>query len=429
MLFNAILLLDRREAAAPIRSALGELGGELAYADSIADVIARRRPADVIVIDVADPEAACARLVPRLRGTPLVAIVDADSLAPVLAAGADDCVRRDAARAELVARLRAAMRAGAERLRRARRERKLADHLRAIEREKHQLERIACVDSLTGIANRRHALALLDAEWKRSARDGRPLSVVMVDLDYFHAYNERYGHGGGDGCLRRTCAAMVGSLRRPSDVLGRYGGEEFIAVLAGTDAGGAAIVAERLRGAVEALAIPHAESRCARVVTISVGFATCRAQPDTVVADLLAKADHALLTAKANGRNRSVGEAPPAAPRAPISPLPWTRFPIVVADPWFADRIPPFLVACRGEARNAAAACAAGEFERVRQLARRLRAAANDHGIDRIARLAARLDHGARHADRVTITRVLDELAQYVDHVQVTYRRPLDQTA
>ena len=136
------------------------------------------------------------------------------------------------------------------------RERKLSDTIAVLQREKQDLERLVCVDALTGVANRRHTMELLAAEWKRCVREQRPLAIVMIDLDYFHAYNERYGHPGGDACLQRVADAMVRALRRPSDYLGRYGGEEFMAVLPNTDAVGAKIVAERLRAAVEALAIP-----------------------------------------------------------------------------------------------------------------------------------------------------------------------------
>src|SRR5262249_9764099 len=155
----------------------------------------------------------------------------------------------------------------------------------------------------TGLANRRHTLALLQAEWKRSARDGTPLSLVMVDLDCFHAFNESYGHLGGDSCLRSVTEAMVVCLRRPADFLGRYGGEEFIAVLAATDAVGARLVAERMRSNVEALAIPHTSSSCALVVTISVGYASARPTGSDRLEDLVAAADAALLAAKSAGRN------------------------------------------------------------------------------------------------------------------------------
>ena len=362
-----------------------------------------------------------------LHDAPLVLIVPEELLDAAFDAGAADCITTPIRHDELLARLRAALRTGTPRARRSRRERRLTDELRELQRQKQDLERIACVDSLTGVANRRHALRLLEAEWKRSARDGTPLSLVMVDLDCFHLFNERYGHIGGDRCLRRATDTMVRSLRRPSDYLGRYGGEEFIAVLPNTDAAGAAIVAGRMRAAVEELALPHESSTCSSVVTMSVGFATCRATLTTTLDTLVSAADRALLAAKSAGRNRVVGDAPPThSTRARSPSTPWRRFPPVVADPWFADRIPPFLASTHDELEQLREAAREGTHERVRALARRLRVTASEHSIDTIAELAAMVERAARGEDAESALRVIDEIEAYVQHVQVTYRRPLE---
>jgi len=365
-----------------------------------------------------------AQIAATLRGAPLLVVAPEALLEAAFDAGATDCVTTPLRRTELTVRARAALRGRSPAVHRSRRERRLTDELRALQKQKQDLERIACVDSLTGIANRRHALALLDAEWKRAARDGTPLSVVMVDLDCFHAFNERYGHLGGDRCLRQVTDAMVRSLRRPSDILGRYGGEEFIAVLSNTDAQGAGIVAERMRAMVEDLAIPHEASECSDVVTMSVGFATCHPTLSGDVEVLVSAADRALLAAKAAGRNRATGDAPPPPERPRMSSTPWRRFPPVVVDPWFAERIPPFLAQTRAEVVRLREATDNGSFDRIRGLARRLRAAAGEHSIKTIAELAGMLDRAARSADTDSLRRVLDELDAYVVHVQVTYRRP-----
>jgi diguanylate cyclase (GGDEF)-like protein len=422
VLYTALLVYDDAASPSAVAPALAQIGCELVCAN------APHAP-DLVVVDVAEAAATCARLSARYRGVPILALAEPEDIASLFEAGATDCVARPVRHVELVARARAVLRADAERSRHVKRERRLSETLRKLELEKQELEKIACVDSLTGIANRRHALALLDAEWKRSARDGTPISLVMIDIDCFHAFNECYGHVGGDECLRRVSAAMVGCLRRPSDFVGRYGGEEFVAVLANTDAVGARLVAERLRAAVEALAIEHAGSTCAKVVTISAGFATAQARPEAVAADLLSTADHALLTAKAQGKNRALGDGPPAPPRPYGPQQPWVRFPVVVADPWFADRIPAFLASRRDDASALAAACSARTFDRVRSIARRMRAAAVEHGFERIQRLAGVLEHAARDEDSGTLAAAIDELVLYVDHVQVTYRRPLDQSA
>jgi diguanylate cyclase (GGDEF)-like protein len=426
LLYTAMLLHDRDEVDASLAQALADATCDVIECRDVDD--AAVHSPELVVVDVADPAPMCAKLSVRLRGAAVVAVTDAAELAKALEAGATDCIARPVRHMELVARIHAAMRGAGERARRVKRERKLSEELRKLQHDKRTLERTSCVDSLTGVANRRHTLELLDAEWKRSLRDGTQLSLVMVDLDNFHAFNERYSHVGGDDCLRRACAAMVGCLRRPSDFLGRYGGEEFLAVLANTDAVGGKLVAERLRAAVEALAIEHAAASGGRV-TISVGFATDRARAEMTATDLLAKADHALLTAKALGKNRVVGEAPPAPVRPPVSALPWQRFPVVVADPWFAARIPAFLAARRDDARALTDAHQAGSYERARTIARRMRAAAIEHGFERIQLLATLLELAARRHDAGLLDQAIGELVEYVDHVQVTYRRPLDHSA
>jgi diguanylate cyclase (GGDEF)-like protein len=427
---HVLLVHDPTISREPLREALAEVGADVLTVvrsadEAIALVHERGEAPDLAVFDLltGGGRDGCRRLAMRLKDAPLLVVAPEDQMVVAYDEGADDCIALPLRRGELIARVRVALQLHAERQRRIRRERKLTEELRALQREKIDLERTVCVDSLTGLANRRHALALLAAEWKRSARDGTPLSLVMVDLDCFHAFNETYGHQGGDHCLRDVTDAMVACLRRPSDFLGRYGGEEFIAVLANTDALGAQLVAERMRATVEALAIPHTASECALVVTISVGFATARASLDGHVDQLVKAADLALLSAKTNGRNRTVGEAPPPPPRPRLSSQPWRRFPVVIADPWFADRIPAFLAVTRNELPTLRQACDAGAFDRVKSLARSLRASANDHSIETIAQLATLMEQAARGEDRAALGRVIDEIGEYVTHVQVTYRR------
>lgn len=412
-----------------VSEALREAGcTEISHASSLdaaVPLVTKLRP-ELVVLDVAESLEleAYRRLIARLRGVPLVAIVPETRVQTAFDAGVADCVVRPLRRTELVARARAALRLSDERARRTKRDRKLSDEIRALQQAMQHLERVACVDALTGVANRRHALALLDAEWKRSVRDGTPLALVMIDLDAFHAFNATYGHPGGDSALRRVTAEMVMCLRRPSDFLGRYGGEEFMAVLANTDAAGARIVAERVCAAVEALAIPHRSSPCASVVTVSVGFAAMQPAPELAVETLVHAADHALLTAKANGRNRVAGEATEAPPRPHLPGQPWRRFPIVVVEPWFASRIPSFLEATRSELAQARTAAQARAFDRIRTVARRLKSEASAHGIDVVNQLAQLLERAARADDREEVDRIVEEIQLYVDHVQVTYRRP-----
>jgi diguanylate cyclase (GGDEF)-like protein len=321
---------------------------------------------------------------------------------------------------ELIARVRAALRGRVERDRRTTRVRKLSDTIENLKAQNFDLQRLACVDSLTGIANRRHTLQLLEAEWRRSLRERAPLAVVMVDLDNFHAYNEHYGHRGGDACLQRVAGVMSICLRRPGDFLGRYGGEELIAVLPGTDATGAMLVAERLRAAVAALAIPHVGSSPG-VVTITAGYAAF-AEPDGDGAALIERADRALLRAKTSGKNQIAGDATPPVRRTRVDARRWQRFPPVCVDPWFASRIPAFLA----EARTIGELARAGEVERTRSAARQLRNTAAVYGFGEIDRIAGAVLAAARETDRRGLAAAGRELLDYATYVQVVYRRGLE---
>ena len=160
-------------------------------------------------------------------------------------------------------------------------------------------------DHLTGLINRRHFEELLDREWRRARRRNQPLGLLMIDIDRFKAYNDRFGHPDGDDALRRVAHAIRGRLRRPGDVAARYGGEEFTVMLPDTPPAAVADVAEQIRAAVQALGIPHPGTE-AGVVTVSVGAAVATRPEDFEAghAALLERADAALYHAKDSGRNR-----------------------------------------------------------------------------------------------------------------------------
>ena len=202
-------------------------------------------------------------------------------------------------------------------------ERKKAESALRVEKEKaeklaERLRYLSHRDGLTGVANRRYFDETLEREWRRSQREDDPISMILFDLDSFKAYNDNYGHLEGDECLRKVGAAAGGQLMRPTDFLARYGGEEFAVVLPGSDEEGAVTVAERLRAAVQELAIPHFFSLTGLdVATISVGVATARPKADdgSQPGSLIGAADAALYEAKRQGRNRVVAaKSHPTAP-------------------------------------------------------------------------------------------------------------------
>jgi diguanylate cyclase (GGDEF)-like protein len=173
-----------------------------------------------------------------------------------------------------------------------------------LQERNQELTLLATRDGLTGIANRRHFDDSLARELNRATRTGLPLSLVLIDVDFFKKYNDRHGHPAGDECLRQVAATLRRGLARPSDLVARYGGEEFAVLLPDTGQVGARYVAERLRQAVLELALPHADNP-GGVVTISAGVHTHQAQGEAELPSaFVAQADALLYRAKAGGRNR-----------------------------------------------------------------------------------------------------------------------------
>lgn len=183
-------------------------------------------------------------------------------------------------------------------------EHKVAERTARLEQLNQKLQGLAEHDGLTGIANRRRGDAYLAEVWARLRREKQPLSVIMLDVDHFKAFNDNYGHRAGDNCLISVAETLQAQLQRPADLLARYGGEEFILILPDTDPEGAALMGEKVRGAIENLAIEHAQSSTAGVVTLSAGTATVVPEGEVGLEQLLREADVALYRAKQTGRNQ-----------------------------------------------------------------------------------------------------------------------------
>jgi diguanylate cyclase (GGDEF)-like protein len=175
-----------------------------------------------------------------------------------------------------------------------------------LKRQRDLLTRLSHLDGLTGIPNRRALDEALEREWRRGTRSLRPLSLLMMDIDHFKAYNDSCGHLAGDDCLRTVAQSLKVTLGRAADFVGRYGGEEFLAVLPETDQIGAQIVASEIFEGIAQLAIPHPASPLGKTVTASIGVATAIADREHQHTWLLQKADSALYQAKLEGRNRIV---------------------------------------------------------------------------------------------------------------------------
>lgn len=166
-----------------------------------------------------------------------------------------------------------------------------------------QLAELSISDALTGLSNRRHFDEVLAEEWARSLRHAYPMAILMIDVDYFKAFNDRYGHQAGDFCLQTLASVLRSRVNRPGDLVARYGGEEFCVVLSQCELGGALSVAHEIHQAVAALKLPHLDSGYGHI-TVSIGVAATVPGPGQSAANLLKQADQALYQAKAAGRNQ-----------------------------------------------------------------------------------------------------------------------------
>ncbi|MEG4026564.1 diguanylate cyclase domain-containing protein [Microcoleus sp. S13C4] len=180
-----------------------------------------------------------------------------------------------------------------------------------------KLERLASLDELTQLANRRRFDQYLEMEWRRQVREQTPLSLILCDIDSFKSYNDTYGHPGGDECLRQVAGAIGNAVNRPADLVARYGGEEFAVILPNTAIQGAVLVAEHIQLKIAALQLPHAGSQVSPYVTLSLGVASIVPASESGAEILIAAADQALYQAKRLGRDRiQLYQPDPAAGKA-----------------------------------------------------------------------------------------------------------------
>ncbi len=175
-----------------------------------------------------------------------------------------------------------------------------------LKRARDLLERLALLDPLTGIANRRRFDAALEEEWRRASRTGTWFSLALIDVDDFKAFNDAYGHARGDDCLRLVAQALSSVARRPGDLAARYGGEEFVIILPQTDGEAMVVQMERVLAGIEALRLEHKQSRAGSVVSVSIGAVSVIGAAEGRATEVLELADRLLYQAKENGRNRVV---------------------------------------------------------------------------------------------------------------------------
>ncbi len=311
---KVLLIEDTMTSATVVAHQLEKLGLETRHATSGEAGLEQFKSwkPDMILLDVIMPGLDGFEVARRIRQlekdgewTPIIFLsaktADKD-LERGIEVGGDDYLVKPVSEVVLAAKVRAMQRLAQMRY-------SLVVLTRRLDEANRELTRLTSVDGLTGIANRRCFDETIQREWQRARRNRLPLSVLMVDVDFFKQYNDGYGHQAGDECLITVAKALETQLKRPGDLVARFGGEEFVVVLPETNAIGARRVAEQLRKGIAALALPHAYSEIGQTLTVSVGVSTAYPAPEdgtTVTARLLDNADQALYAAKKAGRNRVV---------------------------------------------------------------------------------------------------------------------------
>jgi diguanylate cyclase (GGDEF)-like protein len=287
---DPVMLRLLSQILAPLGQVVTAEAGEQALATL------RERDFDVVLLDVDMPGmggfAVCATIKadPAFADLPVLFVsghTDVETEAQGLEAGAVDYIMKPLSPPIVRARVRTQL----------------------VLRERTQaLLRLASVDGLTGLANRRAFDDALSQEWRRARRNRTPLSLVMIDIDFFKLYNDHYGHQAGDDCLKQVATALAAAVERPGEMVARYGGEEFAAILPYCKAEAGVALAEKMRRQIAALEIPHAGSAIGDFVTISCGVATLfgdkSGKPLADEGALLHAADNALYSAKSSGRDR-----------------------------------------------------------------------------------------------------------------------------
>lgn len=304
---KVLVVEDSKVALKAISGYIENMGVHPLLAENGHDAIelyTRERP-DIILLDIILPDTngyEVAKEIRRLQGKDewtaiiFLSVMSKDEdLARGIEVGGDDYIMKPAGSVVVQAKVRAMYRL-------VQMQRALVKLAGQLNEANLELQRLSMTDSLTGIANRRMFDISLAREWRRCQRLKKPMSVIMIDVDHFKKYNDRYGHQEGDDCLVAVAQELARTAPRPGDLVARYGGEEFVMILSDTDENGAHWVANRIRQHVAGLNLPHEDSSGGHV-TVSCGVSSVLPANELSVDMLMKSADTALYLSKSQGRN------------------------------------------------------------------------------------------------------------------------------
>jgi two-component system chemotaxis family response regulator WspR len=314
-----VLLVDDQVMVAEAirRALLGEPEIEFHYCSNPEEAVALAKQVQptVILQDLVMPAVGGLDLVrqyradPETRAIPIIVLStkeEATVKSDAFRTGANDYLVKLPDRIELIARIRYHSAAYLSQLQRDEAYRALRKSQQALMETNLELQRLTNVDGLTNLSNRRYFQDYYEAVWIKAAREKKPFSILMIDIDHFKQYNDTYGHLAGDEVLKSVALSLKETFCRPKDLAVRMGGEEFVVVLPQTTATELSVLATRVVRAVEVLNLPHLASPVADHVTISVGGATRMPEREECPFSLVEAADKAMYEAKRSGRNRAV---------------------------------------------------------------------------------------------------------------------------
>jgi diguanylate cyclase (GGDEF)-like protein len=318
---DILLVDDHLFSLHVLTNLLGDRGYQVRQANSgkLALRLVRAKLPDLILLDVKMSEMDGYEVCARLKANPTTAeipiifltglVTAADKVAAFEAGGAD-YITKPFEIAEVLVRIRNQLTMQQQRRQLLSQNQQLQQEIRGrqqlaseLKQANRELQKLATIDQLTQVANRRRFDDYLQQLWQQTPREHHLLSLILGDIDHFKTFNDHYGHPRGDTCLQRVAKALQQAVHRSTDLVTRYGGEEFALILPNTSASGAAHLAQQIKQKILDLQIPHAASPTAAVITISLGVTTGAINDQTTPQDLIAAADTALYTAKAKGRN------------------------------------------------------------------------------------------------------------------------------